>query len=322
MIRMMKVLLITCTVLLSFASVLAEKPTVVHSVKNKELSPVLKRLNRYMHASLKGSIKHQRQDVGPLIIFEKGKMKLLRANQEVAAFSVIPPLGYHQLKVIGHLAFVTVIQLQRTDVTQNEQVKWIHMVRQDIEAAKVELQTWPFSKPLIESQSLILGHTLKLLDQAEVKPVSQADLERYSETVVPLMSLALHKSAQLHLDVIHAQTKRLYALLEVNERLIVRVHLYGGRGARRDNIVTQYFSWVFGERTGLESGRIVFSENIFDHDKALDMFAKYSTERQLGQLIFKEPTRLDRDLLGDKVRAILSGYPDSSTELKGMSTVK
>ena len=52
------------------------------------------------------------------------------------------------------------------------------------------------------------------------------------------------------------------------------------------------------------------------------MFAKYTTERQLGQLIFKEPTRLDRDLLGDKVREILSGYPDSSKELKGMSTAK
>lgn len=318
-IHILRTLSILCILSLGLNSAFAEKPKVISKSNNKELSSTLKRLNRSMHIALKGATTHQRKNLGPLIIFEAGKMKLLRANQEVAAFTVIPPLAYHQLKVFGHIAFVAVIQLQRSDLSQDQQVAWIKMMRKDVELAKVELQTMSFSKEIIDSQSALLDHTLKLFTQAEQAPLSTKDLERYSETVVPLMQPALDKSAQLHLEVIHTQTKRLYGLLKAEERPLVRIHLYGGRGARRDNIVIQYFSWLFGARTGTESPRIVFSENISDHDKALDMFAKYKTEQQLAELIFKDPARLDRDLLGDVVRNQISQYPDSSIEFAGMS---
>ena len=42
-----------------------------------ELTPVFKRLNKEMHLALRGAIQHQRRDLGPLIIFEQGKMKLM-----------------------------------------------------------------------------------------------------------------------------------------------------------------------------------------------------------------------------------------------------
>lgn len=321
-IYMMKSLTFVLVLSLNLGLTFAEKPKNIDPPKNNELSATLKRLNRSMHIALKGSITQHRKDLGPLIIFENGKMKLLRANQEVAAFPISPPLAYHQLKVFGHIAFATVIQLARSDLSQDQQVEWIKAVKEDIKLAKAELKTMSFSVAIVESQGKLLDHTLNLLTKAEQAPVSKADLALYSKTVVPLMQPALHKSAQLHLEVIHTQTKALYALLKVEERPLVRIHLYGGRGARRDNIVIQYFSWLFGERKGLESPRIVFSENISDHDKALDMFAKYKTEQQLAVLIFEDPNRLDRDLLGDTVREQLSHFPDSSKEFEGMSTLK
>lgn len=317
-----KSLIFVMTLSINLGTSLAEKPKTVDRPKIKELSSTLKRLNRSMHIALKGSIKQNRKDLGPLIIFEDGKMKLLRANQEVASFPIVPPLAYHQLKVIGHISFAIVIQLQRPDLSQEQQTAWIRVIKKDIVLAKAELQEMSFSAKVIDSQTKLLDHTLKLLAQAEQAPLTKQGLERYSETVVPLMRPAMYKSAQLHLEVIHTQVKRLYALLKVEERPLVRIHLYGGRGARRDNIVIQYFSWLFGEPGGLESPRIVFSENIADHDKALDMFAKYKTEQQLAELIFKDPTQLDRDLLGDTVREQLSHFPNSEKEFEGMSIVK
>ena len=143
------------------------------------------------------------------------------------------------------------------------------------------------------------------------KPSAQR-IKAYVNENLPAIWSGGRRSAALHLKVIDTQTKRLWALLSLEERATVRAHLYGGRGARVDNLVIQYLSWLFGERTGRESDRIIFSENIQDHDRALDMFAKYRLESDLAKLIFDNYTRLDRDLLGDVTRALIKEWPEAS----------
>ena len=89
-------------------------------------------------------------------------------------------------------------------------------------------------------------------------------------------------------------------------------HAIGGRGARVDNLAMQYVSWLIGERTGRESGRLIFSEGVRSKDKALALLAQYSVERELAELVFDDPNGLHRDVLGEATRAYLSTFPDAA----------
>ena len=286
------------------------------------LSPVMKQINGQMHHAIQGAIKHARQDLGPLIIFEAGQIKLLRKNKEVAAFSISPPLIYQQLKVLGHMAFATVIQLNRTDLQQKELVEWSKSFQADILLLRIEVPKMGLSKELEKSQDLLIQSTLTLLKKVGTTPITKAMLQQYSVEIMPYLQAGIKKSTRAQVDLLHTQTQKIYALLTQEERSKVRAHLYGGRGARVGNINIQYLSWLFGEGTGKESGRIVFSENIADHDRALDYFARYTTERMLADLIFKDPTQLDRDLLSEQTRLYLSTFGDASHFVKTLPLPK
>ena len=90
--------------------------------KQGELSPTLKALNGMMHSAIREAVSDERASLGPLIMFEDGKMKLFRDDVELIALPATPPLVYHQLKVIGHSLFVTVIQLWRPSLTPEQRV--------------------------------------------------------------------------------------------------------------------------------------------------------------------------------------------------------
>ena len=286
--------------------------------KKGELSPALKRLNQQMHRSLRGATQSLGRTLGPLIIFEEGKMKLFKQNKEVAAFSIMPPLEYQQLKVFGHVFFVTAIQLYRDELSENDRLQWAKEMIIDINIAITELDSIGLTPELAKSQKRLLTETLVLIEEAQIARPNAARLKRYIKEGLPDVWLNADRSASLHLNVIDRQARRLIALLTEEERKLVRAHLYGGRGARRDNIVIQYFSWLFGEGTGQESDRIIFSENIQDHHKAMEMFAKYRMESDLARFIFNDSTRLDRDLLGDSTRALVKEFPDAAEVMKSI----
>ena len=295
-------------------------PTAHQHAAPSDLSPAMLRVNKKMHQAIRGAIADQRSDLGPLIIFEAGKMKLLRANKEVAAFSISPPLVYQQLKVLGHMAFAAVIQLRRSSVSDAERKRWAAELSADASLLHDELPKLGFSPELESSHRQLIERTITLLALAEQRPITIEELRRYSIEVMPALQAGIKLSARAQVDRLHAQAQKIFALLNKEERAQVRAHLYGGRGARVGNINIQYLSWLFGERTGKESGRIVFSENIREHDAAMDSLARYMTERELARLIFADPGKLDRDLLSDETRAYLETFEDPSVVLAPPST--
>ena len=72
--------------LLRIGSVSAETPA--------ELSPALRSLNGRMHQALRDVVTAERQQLGPLIMFEDGEIKLYRGDQEIAGYTIVPPLAY------------------------------------------------------------------------------------------------------------------------------------------------------------------------------------------------------------------------------------
>ena len=278
-----------------------------------ELSPALKRMNSMMHSALREVVQAERQQLGPLIMFEAGHMKLFRGDEEVIALPASPPLVYHQLKVIGHVVFTTVIQLWRADLKGAERSEWLRAFGASLDELSAELPSYGLPKELERSQARLLIMSAALVKRAlGAEPISREELRRFSAEARPLLKAGFEHSAKAHIDLLHARAGELYALLTPEERGQVRGYFYGGRGARVDNLAMQYVSWLIGERTGHESGRLIFSEGVRSKDKALALLAQYSVERELAELVFDDPNGLHRDVLGEATRAYLSTFPDAA----------
>lgn len=283
------------------------------SLKKEQLSENLTTLNQLMHDTLREAVEHSRKELGPLIMFEEGKIKLFRGDTEVLALPANPPLVYHQLKIIGHTVLVTVIQLWRSDFKGEVRNAWLKHFQDQLTELQKELPSFQLPQDLEASQSKQIKLTQDLIMRAlKNEVISHEDLKHYSLTVRPHLKAAFHFSARAHIDLLHQRIGEMYAQLTVEERSQVRGYLYGGRGARVDNLGLQYVSWLIGERTGRESGRMVFSEGIYDKEKALMALAKYGVERELAQIIFDDPEALHRDVLGEATRAYLKDFPDAA----------
>jgi len=281
--------------------------------KRAELSPTLQALNGMMHSAIREAVSDERTALGPLILFEDGQMKLFRDDVEVAAIPASPPLVYHQLKVIGHSAFVTVIQLWRPTLTPDARAAWLGRFKGLLTQLQAELPSYGLPAELQRSQAALISHTLTLVERASSgAPVSRGELKRFARQVRPHLQAGFTHSARAHIDLIHQRTGELYAHLTLEERKQVRASFAGGRGARVGNLALQYVSWLIGERTGRESARVVFSEGVQGREKALIAFAQYGVERELAELIFDDPDALHRDVLGDATRAYLRSFPNAS----------
>ena len=296
---------------------LAEEPSVSDAIEADaapELSPALQRLNGRMHAALQEVVILQRQQLGPLIMFEDGEMKLYRGDEEVAGFSILPPLAYDQLKIIGHAAFAVVIQAHRSDLSTEEKRAWLVAFQRDLSQILSELPSFDLPKAVMKSQRKLMELTLhfaeKIRQQGEPSELDADIIRAYTDRILPLLQEGFAHSAQLHVDLIHRQGEKLYALLTPEERLSVRGYFHGGRGARAGNLALQYVSWLVGERTGEESERVIFTEGVLERDRAMIELAKFRVERELAELVFGDPAGLHRDVLSEATRAYLATFPD------------
>ena len=295
--------------LLRIGSVSAETPT--------ELSPALRSLNGRMHQALRDVVTAERQQLGPLIMFEDGEIKLYRGDQEVAGYTIVPPLAYDQLKIIGHATFAVVIQVHRSDLSFGDRKAWLEGFVSELQTVRTELESFELPEELEKSQRALIGHTLELAKTAQhQEDIREAELRAFAQQVLPLLQDGFTHSARLHVDLIHQQAEKLYALLTPEERVQLRGYFHGGRGAREGNLALQYVSWLVGERTGAESERVVFTEGVLDRDRAMVELAKFGVERQLAGLVFGDPAGLHRDVLSEATRAYLATFPDVEDEFR------
>ena len=277
----------------------------------KDLSPALKSLNGRMHMALREVVGVERKNLGPLIMFEDGQIKLYRGDEEVAGHSIIPPLAYDQLKIIGHAAFAVVIQVHRTDLSNDSRQAWLADFVQEVQQVRTELPSYGLPKTLTKSQRKLMDHTLNFAQGAQAGALPSEDaLRKFTAQILPLLQAGFDHSARLHVDLIHRQAEKLYALLSDKERQQLRGYFHGGRGAREGNLALQYVSWLLGERTGKESERVIFTEGVLERERAMVELAKFGIERELAALVFGDPAGLHRDVLSEATRAYLATFPD------------
>lgn len=289
----------------------SQSPIVNASSLPSSLSGALNNINDFMHSALREIVVEERKRLGPLLMFEDGKIKFYRGDEEVQSYDIIPPLMYDQLKIIGHASFLVVIQSLRHELSKDERMAWSKAFIEEVEKVRHEVTSFGLPSDLLDLQVKLIDNILDIgAKMGQDGNVDETELRLYTKRITPLLKAGFTQSAKLHIDLIHSQAMKLYGIMSAWERAHFRGYFHGGRGAREGNLALQYLSWLVGERTGQESERIIFTENILERQEAMMYLAKFSVERRLAELVFNDPSGLHQDVLSKATRDYLSTFPN------------
>ena len=153
-------------------------------------------------------------------------------------------------------------------------------------------------------QTRILEESARFLDGvlAQKKVKSEARLA-FTRKLGPLLLTSAGYAASTQLDAMHKQVMAWKADMTAAEWRQLRVLIPGSSPPRKDNLRTQYFARLLGEKG--EGERIMYAEALFDESRALNLLGSFQLDTVIGSDFFEDPVSMHRDLLADGAAAHL-----------------
>jgi hypothetical protein len=134
------------------------------------------------------------------------------------------------------------------------------------------------------------------------------DLAAFAGEIGPALLRTTDDATRVQLDALHASVLRLIAPMTNDERATFQVVVTGDHQARVRSLGMQYFEKLLGEPSGVER-RVTYAEGIVDEASAHALVGTRRLDRAIASAFFKDDNRLQRDVLGDAVKARLETMP-------------
>jgi hypothetical protein len=222
------------------------------------------------------------------------------------------PTRYHELKVLGHLAFGVQLTLMAnghgrlSDVTVSE----LHQKRIQIRETQAIINTLPAGESCpskMKAPEELLCRARDLVDT--VLEEGEVDFDRIQKHISALTSRALETARLavcIELEQLHALLKRWRNDLGEKHWAGMYVVICGAHQPRYREAACQYFSRLLHQAEGSAAereDRVVYAEGLCDIDAALDLLARHIVDQQASNLLFGDRRRLQEDLLADAASA-------------------
>jgi hypothetical protein len=155
---------------------------------------------------------------------------------------------------------------------------------------------------LMNVLSVTRAYLRRMLERGEG---SQELLYKYAEDVGPSLLRCTNDATKIELAALHAAALPLLSRLTAGERGELQVVVLGDHQARVRSLGMQYFGKLLGEPAG-EERRVTYGEGISNVDDALRLVGTRRLDRVIAKAFFGDAKRLQRDILGDAVKAQLA----------------
>lgn len=158
--------------------------------------------------------------------------------------------------------------------------------------------------------AVIVAETRKLLlDPGPATATRDATIARYGEAVAPVLQEAARQAARADLDALARAMRQVEA--SIGRQGIARAFLVvcGGHQSRRHELTRQFFRRWLDEtldKDHADPHHIIYAENREPIDEVLELVATRIVDERIGALLFKDPTRLDEDILGEVTESLLN----------------
>lgn len=238
---------------------------------------------------------------GPVIVVAFDDLVLMRAGKtEKAGFT---PAIYHEAKSIAHVPLTLYVWLQsRTGKTLDDSfLDRLRAYRGQITAAAASLSGRSgWTRPVLAVHQRIIDASLKLIAEAEAKKtVSGRRLAAYARAMRPLVLRSADVAARAQLDGLDRLARQWRKRLG-RDWARTKVVVLAPRQARRDNLQYLYFRALMGRAA--EGKRLFYGTNIFSASGGQRLIGTIVLDRGASVAFFRNPTRLERDLLGDAAK--------------------
>jgi hypothetical protein len=228
----------------------------------------------------------------PVVVVDGDNLVLYRDRQRQVSGAV--PKSYHELKAIAHVPLALFLMTRSTD----RQLDQARLDELDAYLAKLNALSQERGQEPIIAESL---HFARLT--LEAKSVTLAARQTFARKMAPLVLAIAAQAANVQIDGYQRTMQDWKKTMSADEWNRLKVVVMGSQMPRQGHIAVQYFAWLLNEPG--EGKRIIYSEGIFDEQKALGLMATREIDTDIGVAFFNEERRMHRDLLADAATEIL-----------------
>jgi hypothetical protein len=237
-------------------------------------------VNDAFHASYDAA-RREAEDAAPILVVAGDE--LVRFRGEERCTFPIGPDRYHAIKCVAH-APITVFALLQHELAE---------VTPALTALRGSLSEISDDEPHVAT---VIERTIAFIDATLAGDAPP--LDAFARAMGPLLVELTAVATRLQLDALHESTTRALADLTAPQTSALRVVVTGEHQARSRSLAMQYFRRRLGEPAGAEH-RVLYGEAITTADEARVLVGKNRLDRRIAHAFFGEPTRLQRDILGD-----------------------
>jgi hypothetical protein len=218
------------------------------------------------------------------------------------------PQSYHLIKTISHgpLAIFCSLQPGRVPASVDDATGWRVSMRQwlDDAVARLREQASGLAPEVTSDLRTVLTASARLLEQPTAQ-LSASAVSAFACELGPVLVRLIDAATQLQLDALHAHVEE--ALRDLSSEAIKRLEVVvtGNHQARVRSLPMQYFGQRLQEPAGREE-RVVYAEGVDNERAALALVGTRRIDRALATAFFQDPSRMQRDLLGDAAKARLT----------------
>lgn len=256
----------------------------------------LRDLNQSFRAAYAKAKKEAIAKKGPVVFVESDHLVLLRDGQRADA-PIIPKL-YTLLKEVAHVPLTIFLLLPAEGELSEPQRTELRAFRAQMTVGRQALAEHSLDKETRERQEKIFAASEQFLDGVLArKKVKASEMNEFAGQMRPLLLANMAGAAKAELDALDRQMRTWRGEMTPEEWKQLRVLILGSALPRKDNLATQFFARLLGEKG--EGPRIIYTESIYEEPRALDQLGRHLVDTDIGQSFFNDPRRMMRDLLGD-----------------------
>ena len=274
---------------------------------------------------------------GPVALLIIGDEAIVYRNDRREIISGLSPDLYHALKAIGHqaLAFQLTARSQpegdlqaQTRLALEAQLGLLPAIAAtydaeiaaaaaaDASAGRISnAQDW-IPAAQTSAREILQATTAQIEIVLANAAIAPDDLAQYRQAILPAVVAGANLAAAAQLTALNTQLSSIWEEVQGQE---VYVAIAGAHQPRAGEVSMQYFSRVLGELPeigALGERHLVYAEGQFAEADLLGTLARHILDREIGTNFFRDPTRMQRDLLGDAATQWLWQRPSSIPRLE------
>lgn len=254
-------------------------------------------VNDGFHAAYDGAREEAKLDVPVFIVHGDVLFVVRRGERRELALT---PRNFHVIKSAAHAPVAIFAALHRSG---DHLVERLHA---SVVASLASLDAEPeLDRETAQAIRDVLDTTLAFLTRVlGPRRPTDAELEAFARASGPRLLRLTTLATRVQLRALHEVVEKALAQLDAEERAGLQVVVTGDHQARVRSLGMQYFRKRFGEPDGAED-RVTYAEGVDDVDEALALVGTRRLDETIAKAFFGDPKRLQRDVLGDAVHALL-----------------